>query len=86
MRQQLVSALPVLGLDAESDMFAGYDGYCELLMPDLQCYQKAIADEYYQKVIAPDERVFADWSGSKITVGWEEVYILDGKVVNLEGA
>lgn len=66
-------------------MIADYDGFVELLMPDLSCYEKMIQDPYYKDVMVPDEMEFADWSSSKITIGWEEVYVQDGKVVNLDG-
>lgn len=51
-------------------------------MPDLACYERALADKYYADVVAPDEAYFADMGRSKVVVGWEEVYVLDGRVVN----
>lgn len=37
------------------------------------------ADPYYEEVIAPDEASFFDLASSKLTVGWEEVYVDDRK-------
>jgi len=33
--------------------------------------------------VAPDEKFLLDPSTSMVTVGWEEVYVLNGKVVNI---
>lgn len=85
LRDLLVKAMPSIGGEIDKNsMISDYDGHVELLMPNLDCYQRAIEDEYYKNVIAPDEQEFADWSSSKLTVGWEEVYIQNGKVVNLK--
>ena len=82
LRKQLAQSLPAVGGDTDKDsMIVDYDGFVELLMPDLSCYEKAIEDQYYKDVIVPDEMAFADWSSSKLTVGWEEVYIQDGKAL-----
>lgn len=76
----LVKSLPSLELD--EDRFADYDGMVELLMPDLGCYERAMNDQYYKDVIAPDELEFADMKKSKVLVGWEETYVENGKAVN----
>lgn len=81
LRTSFTTALPSLGKTAESS--ADYDGFVELLMPSLDCYEKALQDEYYKNVVGPDDQYFADMERSKIMIGWEEVYVQDGKVVNL---
>lgn len=40
-------------------------------------------DPYYEQVVQPDEESFFDMSKSSITIGWEEVYIENGKVVDI---
>ena len=81
LRQSYITGLTSMGKDASSG--ADYDGFVELLMPDLSCYEKALSDQHYKDVIAPDDTYFADMERSKIMVGWEEVYVKDGKVVNI---
>jgi predicted translin family RNA/ssDNA-binding protein len=44
---------------------------------------RAVQDPEYPEKVKPDERHLLDPSTSIVTVGWEEVYILDGKVVNI---
>lgn len=77
----LSKSLPSLGI--EEGKIAEYDGFVELLMPDLECYERARNDQYYKDVITPDELEFADMEKSKLLVGWEEVYIENGEAVNL---
>lgn len=43
---------------------------------------KAVQDPAYPEKVAPDEKYLLDPSTSMVTVGWEEVYVLDGKLVN----
>ena len=81
LRKSFVKDIPSLGKG--EDMDAGYDGFVELLMPSLECYEKALQDEYYVNVVSKDDQYFADMGKSKILVGWEEHYVVDGKVVNL---
>lgn len=58
-----------------------YDGHVELLVPDVQCLKNALADPYYQNTVLGDESKFLDPPNCARTVGWEEVYVLDGKCV-----
>ena len=44
-----------------------------------------LVDPYYAVVVKSDEEEFFDFSRSKITVGWEEVYIDAGKGGEVEG-
>ncbi|OAG38794.1 hypothetical protein AYO21_06989 [Fonsecaea monophora] len=60
-----------------------FDGIGEFLMPDVSCFHKAREDPYYAEVIAPDEDKLFDWNTAEWTIGWEEVYIKDGKVVDM---
>jgi len=59
---------------------ASFDGCVEVLVPNLECIAKAWKDPYYKEVVAPDEAKFIDMSRIVQTVGYEEVFIEDGKV------
>ncbi|KIW89477.1 uncharacterized protein Z519_09633 [Cladophialophora bantiana CBS 173.52] len=74
-----VAGFPVLQNAKKLD----FDGVGEFLMPEISCFQRAREDPYYTEVIAPDEDKLFDWGSVEWTVGWEEVYIKDGKVVDL---
>jgi hypothetical protein len=58
-----------------------WDGSAEFLMPDAGCFAKAMEDPYYKDVMAPDEENLFDMKSFKFMVGWEEVYVEDGKVL-----
>lgn len=60
---------------------ATYDGFVELLMRDLEDFKRAQQDPFYVEKVAPDEAKMADPAKTKIIVGWEECYVLDGKVL-----
>jgi len=60
-----------------------YDGHVEFLVRSVQDLYDAVQDPDYPAKVGPDEKYFLDPSTSMVTVGWEEVYVLDGKVVNI---
>ncbi|KAK5953747.1 hypothetical protein OHC33_005016 [Knufia fluminis] len=84
LRNSLISQLPSLGKTESS--VADYDGFVELIMPELACYEAALSDKdgYYRDVIAVDEAGFADMVRSKVTVGWVQGYVEGGEVVEVE--
>ena len=60
-----------------------YDGIAEFIMPEVKCFERAREDPFYQEKVAPDEQQFFDWSDARWTLGWEEVYIKDGMIVDM---
>ncbi|EXJ60271.1 hypothetical protein A1O7_04423 [Cladophialophora yegresii CBS 114405] len=62
-----------------------FDGVGEFLMPDGLCFQRAREDLYYEQFILPDENRLFEWQSAQWMVGWEEVYIKDGKIVEDDG-
>ena len=65
---------------------ADYDGFVEMLVreDDFECLNRARQDPYYKSHVEPDEHKFFDVARSQMTVGWEEVYVEDGKVVDVK--
>lgn len=60
-----------------------YDGHVEFLIRSVDELYNAVQDPEYPAKIGPDEQRFLDPKNSMVTVGWEEVYVIDGKVVNI---
>jgi hypothetical protein len=60
-----------------------YDGHVEFIVRSIEDLYRAVQDPEYPEKVAPDEQYLLDRSTSTVTVGWEEVYVLDGKVVNI---
>ncbi|KAH9215403.1 EthD domain-containing protein [Leptodontidium sp. 2 PMI_412] len=61
-----------------------YDGHVEFMLRSVEDLKKAVEDPEYPEKVLPDEQRFMDQSNSLVTVGWEEVYVKDGKVVNID--
>ena len=61
-----------------------YDGVAEFWMRDASYFHKAREDPYYKEVVLPDENKLFEWETMQWTVGWEEVYIKDGKGVEMD--
>ncbi len=60
-----------------------FDAAAEFVMPDISCFLNARNDPYYATHVFPDEQYLFDWTSAYYTVGYEEVYIKDNKVVDL---
>lgn len=63
---------------------ATHDGHVEILLKDIEDLETAVQDPDYPARVGPDEAKFLDQKRSVVTVGWEEVYLRDGKVVNID--
>lgn len=60
-----------------------FDGCGDFLMADFSCFRKFVDSDYNLSEIIPDEGKFIDWESAHYRVGWEEVYVENGKPVNL---
>ncbi|KAI4209545.1 MAG: hypothetical protein LQ351_007536 [Letrouitia transgressa] len=80
IQERLVS---VLG-DLVKGKLADYDGFVELYVreSEFERLKRAREDPYYKDVVAPDEKEFIDGEKSRMILGWEEVFIEDGKIVD----
>ena len=61
-----------------------FDGHVEFLVRSVEDLFKATQDPEYPTILFPDEQYLLDKPTSIVTVGWEEVYVLDGRVVNIK--
>lgn len=52
-------------------------------MSDSSCFQRARDDPFYLSHILPDEARLFGWETCVYHVGWEEMYIKGGKIVDL---
>ncbi len=74
-----MSELPVLKQMKKLD----FDGCGDFLMADFSCFKRFVESPYNLSEIIPDEQKFIDWDTAHYRVGWEEVYVENGKPVNL---
>ena len=50
-------------------------------MPSLDCIANALNDPFYREVVVPDEEKFISARSCQRTVGYEECFIKDNRVV-----
>ncbi|KAJ9608854.1 hypothetical protein H2200_006625 [Cladophialophora chaetospira] len=58
-----------------------YDGVAEFIVKDVEGIKRSRDDPFFIEKIRPDEENFFDVQGMAWTIGWEEVYVVDGKIV-----
>jgi hypothetical protein len=61
---------------------SSYDGHVEIVVRSMDDLMRALNDPLYPDQVGPNEERFLDQSRSVVTVGWEEVFVKDGEVVN----
>lgn len=63
-------------------LIATYDGFVEVLMRNLEDFTRMHQDPFYIEKVAPDEAKMIDEAKTQMIFGWEECYVLDGKVID----
>ncbi|PRP84420.1 hypothetical protein PROFUN_08100 [Planoprotostelium fungivorum] len=59
-----------------------HDGHVELWIKSLDDVKRAVQDAGYLTDIFPDEHKMLDKSRTQVTIGWQEVKMIDGKIVD----
>lgn len=54
----------------------------ELTVPNIEALKNALADPYYKSHVQPDEAKFINANGCYRTFGYQQVFIMDNKVVS----
>ncbi|CAD6579806.1 MAG: hypothetical protein ASARMPRED_009261 [Alectoria sarmentosa] len=67
--------------DAQFANVADYDCFSTSVFESVEGLVNMKKDPYYQDFIKDDHEQFADTKNTRITIGWFEEYISDGKVV-----
>ncbi|KAF8428552.1 EthD domain-containing protein [Tirmania nivea] len=62
---------------------ADYDTIIRIYFSDIEAFVNMKRDPYFMKSVAPDHEKFADTTRSKMTIGWVEEHIRDGKAVDV---
>lgn len=60
---------------------ADYDVVSQMMFPDMECFTSMLADPFHKEKVMPDDANFADLSRTKMSIGWVEDVVKDGKVV-----
>ena len=59
-----------------------FDGHAEIVVPNEDCLKALVDDPYYKEVVEKDEFKLLDKASVTRTVGYEEVWVKDGEVVD----
>lgn len=68
--------------DPQFSNVADYDCIVTAVFPDVENFIRMKADPLYIAYCIPDHEKFADTKRSKMTIGWIEDHVRDGKVVD----
>ncbi|GLA78149.1 hypothetical protein AtubIFM55763_010638 [Aspergillus tubingensis] len=78
MAQQYLGQTP-----ADSDQaMASFDGHAEIVLENWEILSRLRADPYYQEVVEPSEAKLIDKASVVRRVGYEEVWVSDGKAAD----
>ena len=58
-----------------------HDGHAEFWVQTIGDFLGALQDPEYVNTIAADEKKMLDRGRTEITIGWEEVRMMDGKIL-----
>ena len=58
-----------------------FDGHAELVFPNIDLLKKLVGDKFFEEFAKLDSEPLVDLNKVMQTVGYEEVYVEDGKVV-----
>ena len=70
----------ILGVRDDVDIL-DFDGHAEIVVPNEDCLKALVEDPYYKEVVEKDEFKLLDKASVTRTVGYEEVWVKDGEVV-----
>ena len=69
-----------LGTHANANIL-DFDGHAELVFPNIDLLKKLVGDNFFEEFAKLDGEPLVDLNNVMQTVGYEEVYVEDGKVV-----
>ena len=76
--------MPLL-FDPQFANVANYDCIIQMVFKDIQDFVDMKKDPFFVKFVGPDHEKFADTKKSKMTIGWIERHVWEGKAVNVDG-
>lgn len=58
-----------------------FDGHAEVVMPNIGILKKLLDDNFFSAFAAPDQEALTDMTSIMRRVGYEEIWVKDGKEV-----
>ena len=60
-----------------------FDGHAEVTVPTIEVLKKLVEDNFFSEFAKPDEAALVDLSSVMRTIGYEEIHVDHGKVVEI---
>lgn len=60
-----------------------FDGHAEVTVPNLDVLKKLVEDNFFSEFAKPDEAALVDLNSVGRTIGYEEIHVDHGKVVEV---
>ncbi|KAL2188018.1 hypothetical protein L209DRAFT_724569 [Thermothelomyces heterothallicus CBS 203.75] len=80
--QSATRALMSQLFDPQMANIADFDCFSQVVFRDIEDYKRMKQDPWYKEHLVGDHEKFADTKRSKMTIGWVEEYVRDGKEVD----
>ena len=58
-----------------------FDGHAEVVVPDIGVLKKLVEDSFFEEFARPDQERLVDMKSVMRRVGYEEIYVENGRVV-----
>lgn len=72
-----------LGIHDNSGML-DFDGHAEVVVPDIEVFKQLVKDKFFEQFATPDEEALVDMESVKRKIGYEEIHVENGKVVQFD--
>ena len=71
-----------LGIHDNAGML-DFDGHAEVVVPNIDVLKNLVEDDFFAQFATPDEEALVDMSSVMRSIGYEEIHVENGKVVEL---
>ncbi|GIJ81542.1 hypothetical protein Asppvi_000041 [Aspergillus pseudoviridinutans] len=68
--------------DSQMVQLADFDCFSQVIFKSVDDYKRMKEDPWYKEHLVDDHEKFADTKRSRMTIGWVEEFVRDGKVVD----
>ncbi|MCJ1237159.1 hypothetical protein MMC14_005144 [Varicellaria rhodocarpa] len=72
-----------LGIHGDASIL-DFDGHAEVVVPSIEVLKKLVEDNFFTDFTTPDEEALVDMVSMKRSIGYEEIHVDKGKVVEIQ--
>ena len=60
-----------------------FDGHAEVVVPNIDVLKKLVQDNFFAEFVRPDEEALVDMASVMQSIGYEEIHVEKGKVIEI---